>query len=161
MGQVGRRKTKEGCKKLPLFFGPNKWVQYTNGKKLKGGNKSKKKKGAKKKRQGVVVIDDSQEDGSQIESSETSEDSGGGGIMAKQIIPISNIQIVLNEGEVSRPLDGRGRQIRVEAERLFHIGLNLCITSNEERLTTLDRMVELEAGDEAIFDADGGEEGFQ
>jgi hypothetical protein len=81
--------------------------------------------------------------------------------MVNRIIPISNIQIVLNEGEVSWPNEGRCRQIRVEAERLFHIGLNLGITSNEERLSTLERMAELEAGDEAKFVADGGDEGFQ
>jgi hypothetical protein len=161
MGQVGRRKTKEGCKKLPLFFGPNKWVQYTNAKNIKGGKKSKKKKGVKKKRQGVVVIGDSQEDDIHMESSEATEGSGGGGRMVNRTIPISNIQIVLNEGEVSRPNEGRCRQIRVEAERLFHIGLNLGITSNEERLSTLERMAELEAGDEAKFVADGGDEGFQ
>jgi hypothetical protein len=32
MVEEGKRKTKEGCKKLPLFFGPNKWAQYTNAK---------------------------------------------------------------------------------------------------------------------------------
>jgi hypothetical protein len=74
------------------------------------------------------------------------------------VIPVSNIQIVLNEGEVSRPIDDKIRTIRVEAERLFHIGLNLGITSNEERIGILDRMIELEVRDEKNFESDGGEE---
>jgi hypothetical protein len=50
------------------------------------------------------------------------------------------------------------RNIRVEAERLFHIGLNLGITSNEERLGILDRMVDLEMRDERNFESEGGDE---
>ncbi|KAK2359679.1 zinc finger CCCH domain-containing protein [Trifolium repens] len=155
----GKRKLKEGCKKLPLFFGPNKWVQYTNAKKIHGGKKGKKIKGAnKKKKKGAGAVEVSQEDEIQMETSESTGESGCCGDMAKQLIPVSNIQIVLNEGEVCRTNEGHSRQIRVEAERLFHIGLNLGITSNEDRLLTLDRMVDLEVGDEEKFEANGGEE---
>jgi hypothetical protein len=65
---------------------------------------------------------------------------------------------VLNEGEMDRLIDDNTRGIRVEAERLFHIGLNLGITSNEERLGILDRMIDLEVRDEKNFVSDGGEE---
>jgi hypothetical protein len=158
----GKRKSKEGCKKLPPFFGPNKWAQYTNAKRIKGGRKSKKNKGAKKKKvKGAGELEDSQEDEIQNETSESTGESGCGVSTAKQLIPVSNIQIVLNEGEVCRSNEGHSRQIRIEAERLFHIGLNLGITSNEDRLSTLDRMVDLEVGDEAKFDADGGDEVLQ
>jgi hypothetical protein len=77
------------------------------------------------------------------------------------MIPVSNIQVVLNEGEVNRRYDGNMREIRVEAERLFHIGLNLGITSNEERLDMLDRMVDLEVRDEKNFESDGGDDEVQ
>jgi hypothetical protein len=76
----------------------------------------------------------------------------------RNLIPISDIQIVLNEGEVNRHMDEKLRTIRVEAERLFHIGLNLGITSNEERLGILDRMVDLEMRDERNFESEGGDE---
>jgi hypothetical protein len=163
MLQAGRRKPKEGCNKLPLFFGPNKWAQYTNAKKIHGGSKNKKRKGSKKKKvKGNAVLGDSQDEEIQNESSETTGENDFGGTTVQQFIPISNIQIVLNEGEECRPqIDDHGRQIRIEAERLFHIGLNLGITSNEERLTTLERMVELEVGDEAKFVEEGGEEEVQ
>jgi hypothetical protein len=75
----------------------------------------------------------------------------------RNLIPISNIQIVLNEGEVNRPMNEKLRNIRVEAERLFHIGLNLGITSNEERLGILDRMVDLEMRDDRNFESEGGD----
>jgi hypothetical protein len=65
---------------------------------------------------------------------------------------------VLNEGEMDRLIDDNTRGIRVEAERLFHIGLNLGITSNEERLGILDRMIDLEVRDEKNFVSDGGED---
>jgi hypothetical protein len=65
---------------------------------------------------------------------------------------------VLNEGEMDRLIDDNTRGIRVEAERLFHIGLNLGITSNAERLGILNRMIDLEVRDEKNFVSDGGEE---
>jgi hypothetical protein len=65
---------------------------------------------------------------------------------------------VLNEGEMDRLIDDNTRGIRVEAERLFHIGLNLGITSNAERLGILNRMIDLEVRDEKNFVSDGGED---
>jgi hypothetical protein len=106
-------------------------------------------------------LEASHEDEIQNATSESTGESGYGGVTAKRFIPVSNIQIVLNEGEVCRPIEGHSRQIRIEAERLFHIGLNLGITSNEDRLLTLDRMVDLEVGDEEKFEANGGEEVLQ
>jgi hypothetical protein len=43
------------------------------------------------------------------------------------------------------------KEFWVEVEWLFHIGLNLGITSNEERLTNLDRMVDFEVRSEMNF----------
>ncbi|WJX57419.1 hypothetical protein P8452_42984 [Trifolium repens] len=113
-------------------------------------------KGGGKGRRAANSMEDSQGDDIRNESSETSGDVNT--CDARQLIPISKIQIVLNEGEVSRPMDDNLRTIRVEAERLFHIGLNLGITSNEERLDILDRMVDLERRDERFFEEEGGEE---
>jgi hypothetical protein len=156
-----RKKAKEGgCKKAPLFFGPNKWANFAKAHKTQGGKKKKhskrKMKGGGKGRRAANSMEDSQGDDIRNESSETSGDVNT--CDARQLIPISKIQIVLNEGEVSRPMDDNLRTIRVEAERLFHIGLNLGITSNEERLDILDRMVDLERRDERFFEEEGGEE---
>ncbi|KAK2381717.1 hypothetical protein QL285_069304 [Trifolium repens] len=158
----GRKKIKdEGCRKLPLFFGPNKWANLAKAKKSQGGRNSKqkkrKKKGGKRGTKGPSSTKEINEDDDiQNDSSESIGDSCCGA--SRQVILVSNIQIVLNEGEVSRPIDDKIRTIRVEAERLFHIGLNLGITSNEERIGILDRMIELKVRDEKNFESDGGEE---
>ncbi|KAK2399627.1 KNOX meinox protein [Trifolium repens] len=122
----------------------------------KGKEKKKKGKGGKKRKSGVLVTEDNNEDDIHSENSESMGDSCSE--TARQFIPVTNIQIVLNEGEVNRRGDVDVSRIRLEAERLFHIGLNLGITSNEERLGTLDRMVDLEVGDLKNFEEDGGEE---
>jgi hypothetical protein len=155
------KKTKEGGgRKLPLFFGPNKWANLSKAHKLNAGKKKKQKKhkgkGGKKRKTASLVTEDNYEDEIHSENSESMGDSSSG--VARQHIPVSSIQIVLNEGEVNRRGDVDVRGIRLEAERLFHIGLNLGITSNEERLGTLDRMVDLEINDVMNFEADGGEE---
>jgi hypothetical protein len=158
----GRKKIKdEGCRKLPLFFGPNKWANLAKAKKSQGWRNSKqkkrKKKGGKRGTKGPSSTEEINEDDDiRNDSSESIGDSCCGA--SRQVIPVSNIQIVLNEGEVSRPIDDKIRTIWVEAERLFHIGLNLGITSNEERIGILDRMIELEVRDEKNFESDGGEE---
>ncbi|GAU23943.1 hypothetical protein TSUD_181320 [Trifolium subterraneum] len=69
-----------------------------------------------------------------------------------QLIPISNLQVVLNEGEVNREEDDHMKEVRLEAERIFNIGMNLGVSINEERLLALDRMVELERRDEKMVD---------
>ncbi|WJX31916.1 hypothetical protein P8452_20303 [Trifolium repens] len=108
-----------------------------------GGKKKKNKtQRHKKKKVGVTVEENYQEEDIQNNSSTATGDSLDGGGNNQPLIPVSNIQIVLNEGEVNLPNEVHTREIRIEAERLFHIGLNLGITSNEERLRTLDRMVE-------------------
>jgi hypothetical protein len=151
-----RKKPKDGgCKKLPLFFGPNKWENLAKAHKANGGKiKSRREVRRKEWARATVSTEDSQ--GDEIQSSDNSGDFSVGA--ATRRIPVSNIQIVLNEGEVNRPLDDNLRTIRVEAERLFHIGLNLGITSNEERLGILDRMVDLEMRDERNFESEGGDE---
>jgi hypothetical protein len=160
-----RSKLKDGgCRKLPLFFGPNKWANFTKAQKSQGGRNKKqnkhknkrKKKGGKSGTKEVCSSAEFHDDDIQNESSDMSGNSCCDG--PRQLIPVSNIQIVLNEGEVSRPIDDKARIIRVEAERLFHIGLNLGITSNEERIGMLDRMIELEVRDEKNLDSDGREE---
>jgi hypothetical protein len=158
------KKGKEGrCNKRPLFFGPNKWAQFANANKSTGSKKKKQKKSkggnSKKQRKGARSSLASEEDSIRDDDSETSAVSSNGCV--QQMIPVSNIQVVLNEGEVNRRYDGNMREIRVEAERLFHIGLNLGITSNEERLDMLDRMVDLEVRDEKNFESDGGDDEVQ
>jgi hypothetical protein len=156
----GRKQLKDGgCKKRPLFFGPNKWANFTKAQKSQKKKQKQQKKGKgkkiKKKMKGTAV-EESSEDDIHNNDSKTTGDSYSGS--ARQMIPVSKIQIVLHEGGGVRQCDENAREIRVEAERLFHIGMNLGITSNEERLGVLERMVELEIRDEVNFELVGGEE---
>ncbi|WJX20200.1 hypothetical protein P8452_09784 [Trifolium repens] len=155
------KKSKEGgFKKVPLFFGPNKWANFSKAHKSHGGKNKKqsrrKRKEGGKGRRAAISVEDSQGDDIQNDCSDTYGDVSTGA--ARQLLPISNIQIVLNEGQENRPMDDNLINVRVEAERLFHIGLNLGITSNEERLGILDRMVDLERRDERFFEEEGGDE---
>ncbi|GAU51424.1 hypothetical protein TSUD_413320 [Trifolium subterraneum] len=102
---------------------------------------------------------DSQEDSIQNEDSESMEVVRDNHVQT--LIPVSNIQVVLQEGVECQMMDDHAREIRLEAERLFYIGLNLGVNSNEERFQMLDRMVDLEGRDESNFALSGGEEGYQ
>ncbi|MCI04131.1 hypothetical protein A2U01_0025175 [Trifolium medium] len=39
------------------------------------------------------------------------------------MIPITSLQVVINEGMVEKEVDDHATEVRIEAERLFHIGL--------------------------------------
>jgi hypothetical protein len=41
--------------------------------------------------------------------------------------------------------DEANRHYRIEAERLFNIGLNMGATTNAERIAMVDRLIDLEA----------------
>jgi hypothetical protein len=41
--------------------------------------------------------------------------------------------------------DQQNEAYRLEAERLFNIGINLGCTSNEERITIIERLIDLES----------------
>jgi hypothetical protein len=59
-------------------------------------------------------------------------------------MPVSSLQVILMEGESNRIHDAESTAYRVEAERLFNIGVNLGCTTNEERITMIERLIDLE-----------------
>jgi hypothetical protein len=147
-----------GCKNWPPLSGPNKWASLINANKGRRGTKKKKGRKSKSKisNRGLTETD---EDPIQISDSDSVGESGD--LIVQNMIPISNLQLVLNEGELCSVVEGTNTHVRIEAERLFHIGLNLGVTSNEERLQTLERMVILEGGDIQNNVVVRGEEGDQ
>jgi hypothetical protein len=62
----------------------------------------------------------------------------------RSVVPISSLQIVLTEGESNRLHEGESEAYRIEAERLFNIGLNLGCSTNEERIVMIERLIDLE-----------------
>ncbi|WJX90153.1 hypothetical protein P8452_72080 [Trifolium repens] len=66
------------------------------------------------------------------------EDVGGG---HKRVL-VSAIQVVLVEGESNEVRDVENRAYRLEAERLFNIGINM--TSNVERISMVERLLDME-----------------
>ncbi|MCI03697.1 hypothetical protein A2U01_0024737, partial [Trifolium medium] len=124
------------------------------------GNKGCTKKGKKKKPVAKLASTSApQEDSIQTRDSDSVGDSVI--ILNQKMIPISKIQVVLNEGEICSSTNEDNKFVRIEAERLFHIGLNLGVSSNEERLQTLDRMVIAEGRDVQNNVSSGEEEGDQ
>jgi hypothetical protein len=59
-------------------------------------------------------------------------------------VPVSSLQVVLMEGESNRIHVAESTAYRVEAERLFNIVVNLGCTTNEERITMIERLIDLE-----------------
>jgi hypothetical protein len=55
---------------------------------------------------------------------------------------VSAIQVVLVEGESNEVRDVENRAYRLEAERLFNIGINM--TSNVERISMVERLLDME-----------------
>ncbi|MCI45179.1 hypothetical protein A2U01_0066418, partial [Trifolium medium] len=62
-------------------------------------------------------------------------------------LQVSAIQVVLVEGESNEVHAHENQAYRIEAERLFNIGLNMGATSNEERITMIERLMDLESND--------------
>ncbi|MCH83079.1 hypothetical protein A2U01_0003894, partial [Trifolium medium] len=79
----------------------------------------------------------------------------------KDMVPISSLQVVLTEEEPNRVHDAGSVAFRVEAEGLFNIGLNLGCTSNEERITMIERLIDLEEKEGFIAEDLGEDDGDQ
>ncbi|MCH85191.1 hypothetical protein A2U01_0006035, partial [Trifolium medium] len=133
------RKELEGRKKpvVPLggFTRCERFVQAVRG--GKGARRGRKK--------GRTVVPDS---GNGEHEDSISNDSLGlnRGTMGRirTTVPISSLQVILSEGEHNRIHDAESAAYRIEAERLFNIGLNLGCSSNEERITMIERLIDLE-----------------
>jgi hypothetical protein len=61
-------------------------------------------------------------------------------------------------GESNEVYALQSRAYRIEAERLFNIGANLGATSNEERITMIERLMDMESNDMVREDDLGDDE---
>jgi hypothetical protein len=105
---IHRNTTEGGCKNWPPLSGPNKWASLAKARKSqKGGKKSKRKKS--KSKTSKRRLEDSQED--PIQDCDSSSLGENGVPEAQKMIPISNIQIVLNQGELCSMVEGTNRQV--------------------------------------------------
>ncbi|MCI43869.1 hypothetical protein A2U01_0065108, partial [Trifolium medium] len=59
-------------------------------------------------------------------------------------VSVSRLEVVLVEGESNIVRDQESRAYRIEAERLFNIGINMGATTNEERISMIERLMDLE-----------------
>jgi hypothetical protein len=148
-----------GCKKRPLFFGSTKWAHLSTSHEAKGQRGRGKKGQKQKKKKKVRNYNNSCEDEIQVDDNSDSVGYYNDSMPQQKMIPISNNQVVLNEGEDNCEVVDDIGDVRIEAERLFYIGMNLGVTSNEERLQTLDRMVDAECKDVENYVKSGGHGG--
>ncbi|MCH83010.1 reverse transcriptase, partial [Trifolium medium] len=70
-----------------------------------------------------------------------------GVVGCQKSIQVSAIKVVLVEGESNVVCDLENRAYRIEAERLFNIGLNMGATSIVERISMVERLMDMEAND--------------
>jgi hypothetical protein len=139
---------KKGCKKRPVFFfGSTKWTQFARSNAPVPRRGKKKKANKQRKNLASRNSKSSCEDEIQMDEDSDSVCDNGQSIPPQKMIPISNIQVVLHEGDQNCHAIEDSRDVRLEAERLFYIGMNLGVIRNEERLQTLNRMVEAEYND--------------
>jgi hypothetical protein len=96
-----------------------------------------------------------QEDSISNDSQELNGNLRGG---KRSVVPISSLQIVLTEGESNRVHDVESEAYRIEAERLFNIGLNLGCSTNEERIVMIDRLIDLEEKEGEVVGVSGDDE---
>jgi hypothetical protein len=121
-----------------LYGGLTKAGRFSKGiqQKKKNGRKNKKKK----KNENVQILeardDDISDDSSQVVLDESSKQN--------KMVPISALEVMLVEGESNQLNDEQCRQYRQQAERLFNIGINMGVTTNSERITMVEKLMDLE-----------------
>jgi hypothetical protein len=62
----------------------------------------------------------------------------------KKMVPISALEVMLVEGESNQLNDEQCRKYRLQAERLFNIGMNLGVTTNSDRISMVEKLMDLE-----------------
>jgi hypothetical protein len=67
------------------------------------------------------------------------------------------VEVSLIYGESNLIYYEENRDFRIEVERLFNIGVNMGCTSNEERVTLIEKLMDLEAKDKVSVVALGDE----
>jgi hypothetical protein len=140
---VGRKKLTVGLTKFEHF------AQAVRGKK---GTRRGRKKGRKFVSE---MRNEDQEDSISNDSQELDGNLRGG---KRRVVPISSLQIVLTEGESNRIHDVESEAYRLEAERLFNIGLNLGCSTNEERIVMIERLIDLEEKEGEVVGVSGDDE---
>jgi hypothetical protein len=106
----------------------------------KGGRKGKK--GKKKKSKGHGKNSNVEESNSISDDSVLVESLQGP--RRGNFVPVTALEVVLTEGESNLVVDEANRRYRIEAERLFNIGLNLGATTNAERIEMVERLLDME-----------------
>jgi hypothetical protein len=133
------RKEGDGKKKSAAEFGGlTKCERFA--KAVRGGKGARK--GRKKGRKIATILENGEQEDSISNGSQDCVDLRPKG--KRLSIPISALQVVLTEGYSNRVHDAESEAYRIEAERLFNIGLNLGCTTNEERISMIERLVDLE-----------------
>jgi hypothetical protein len=68
------------------------------------------------------------------------------------VIPVLSLEVVLFEAESRKNNDDEIRLYRIEAERLFAIGMNMGVTTNAERISLVERLIDLEDKEVNVVD---------
>jgi hypothetical protein len=124
------------------------------GQAVRGGKGGRR--GRKKGRKLVSVVRNSElEDFISNESQDLASNLVGGN---RRMVPISSLHVVLTEGESNRIHDVGSTAYRIEAERLFNTGVNLGCTTNEERISMIDRLIDLEEKEDNVVEVFGEDE---
>jgi hypothetical protein len=124
------------------------------GQAVRGGKGGRR--GRKKGRKLVSVVRNGElEDFISNESQDLASNLVGGN---RRMVPISSLHVVLTEGESNRIHDVGSTAYRIEAERLFNTGVNLGCTTNEERISMIDRLIDLEEKEDNVVEVFGEDE---
>jgi hypothetical protein len=124
------------------------------GQAVRGGKGGRR--GRKKGRKLVSVVRNGElEDFISNESQDLASNLVGGN---RRMVPISSLHVVLTEGESNRIHDVGSTAYRIEAERLFNTGVNLGCTTNEERISMIDRLIDLEEKEDNVVEVLGEDE---
>ncbi|MCI31214.1 hypothetical protein A2U01_0052426 [Trifolium medium] len=60
------------------------------------------------------------------------------------MVKVSSLEVVLVEGESNEVYDEAYRHYRLEAERLFDIGMNFGVSTNADRISMVEIQLDLE-----------------
>ncbi|GAU42371.1 hypothetical protein TSUD_350370 [Trifolium subterraneum] len=70
--------------------------------------------------------------------------------LRRSMVSVSALTVVLVEGEVNEINDASNEKYRIEAERLFNIGLNMGVTTNADIISMVERLIDLEETEDVI-----------
>ncbi|MCH80618.1 hypothetical protein A2U01_0001388, partial [Trifolium medium] len=116
------------------------------GAKVKANKKDNNKRKGRTKTRQVVESEESISDVSLTQVTGTNS-------LHRHTVPVSALAVVLVEGEENDINDVVNKQYRIEAERLFNIGLNMGVTTNADRISMMERLIDSEKKEVDIIEA--------